>query len=95
MIRNVTLIKFKPGTTPEQIDRIENALLAMGVPGTIHLSVGRDAGLREGNMDAAVVSDHEDEEAYRSYDQDPEHNRIRRELVGPVTERVERVQYRI
>src|SRR5579875_3927865 len=57
--------------------------------------MGMDAGLRDGNMDVAIVGDFEDEDAYRAYDADPEHNRIRRELLAPIAERVERCQYRI
>jgi len=56
------------------------------------LSVRRDAGLRDGNADLAVVSDFEDAAAYQAYDADLAHARIRRELLAPVVERVERCQ---
>ena len=46
-------------------------------------------------MDFVIVVDLEDEAAYRIYDEDAEHNRIRRDLVAPITERVERLQYRM
>lgn len=95
MIRNVVVFKIKPGTSDADIDRVCDALLGLQVPGLLNLSIGRDAGLREGNLDIALVSDLADEEAYRAYDNDPEHNRIRRELVAPIAERVERVQYRL
>jgi Stress responsive A/B Barrel Domain len=95
MIRNVVVLKARAGTRPEQLERIADAMLGLQVPGIVNISAGADAGLREGNLDLAVVVDLEDEEAYRAYDADPEHNRIRRELVAPVAERVERVQYRV
>ena len=60
-----------------------------------HLSVGTDAGLREGNLDLVIVVDLDDEAAYKAYDEDAEHNRIRRDLVAPIAERVERIQYRV
>ncbi len=95
MIRNVVLAKLKPGTQPEQVERLTTELQGMQIPGMISLSVGTDAGLREGNMDMVIVTDLDDEDAYRRYDEDPEHNRIRRELVAPIAERVERIQYRV
>ena len=94
MIRNVVLMKFKAGTTPEQVERLANELQGLQVPGLLNISIGSDAGLREGNMDLGLVIDLEDEAAYRTYDEDAEHNRIRRDLVAPITERVERLQYK-
>jgi hypothetical protein len=95
VIRNVVLMKFKAGTTPEQVERLANELQGLQVPGLLNISIGSDAGLRDGNMDLGLVIDLEDEDAYRIYDQDAEHNRIRRELVAPFVERIERVQYRV
>jgi len=43
--------------------------------------------------DLAIVSDFVDEDAYRDYDADPEHNRLRRDLLGPIAEHVERCQF--
>ncbi len=94
MIRSVAVFKLRPGAADADVQRLVDALLGLQVPGLLNLSVGRDAGLREGNLDLAVVADLADEEAYRAYDADPEHNRIRRELAAPITERGERVQYR-
>ena len=95
MIRNVVLLKLKAGTPPETLERLANELQGMQIPGLINISAGSDAGLREGNMDFVIIVDLEDEAAYRTYDEDAEHNRIRRDLVAPVVERVERIQYRV
>ena len=95
MIRNVVLVKLKPGIDPAEVERFTDAMLSLQMPGLVNLTCGRDAGLREGNMDVALIADLEDEEAYRAYDEDPEHNRIRRELVAPIAERTERCQYRL
>jgi Stress responsive A/B Barrel Domain len=95
VIRNLVLAKLKPGITDDKVDRLVNELQGMQIPGMINLTVARDAGLREGNLDLVVVTDLDDEDAYRRYDQDPEHNRIRRDLVAPIVERVERIQYRV
>ena len=95
MIRNVVLVKLKPGVDEAQVERFTDAMLSLQLPGLVNLTCGRDLGLREGNLEVALVADLEDEAAYREYDEDPEHNRIRRELVAPIAERVERCQYRV
>jgi hypothetical protein len=95
MIRNVVIVRFKEGVGDATIERVVNSLLGLQMPGLINLSCGADAGLREGNAHLAVVADLEDEDAYRGYDADPEHNRIRQELIAPNAEKVERVQYKI
>lgn len=95
MIRNVVLFKFKPGTPPERIAAIDSAMSALRLKGLRKWTIKPDLRLREGNMDYVVVAEFDDEEAYRVYDADPEHNRVRRELVAPIVERTERVQYRV
>jgi hypothetical protein len=95
VIRHVALIRFKPGTPSEQVDGAAAALRALSVDGMLELSVGRDAGFREGNADLAIVGDFADETAYRAYDQDAEHNRIRRELLAPILDHAERCQLRV
>ena len=95
MIRNIAMVKLKPNTAPDKVERLITELQGMQIPGMSHLSVGSDAGLREGNLDLVIVVDLDDEAAYQVYDEDPEHNRIRRDLVAPIAERVERIQYRV
>jgi hypothetical protein len=63
------------------------------VKGLETLVAGRDLGLRAGNADGLVVADFQDADAYRRYDADEEHNRIRRELLAPIVERIVRVQF--
>lgn len=93
MIRNVVLIKLKEGTPPAQVDAFIEAIGKLDIDGMRRNMVGRDLGLRDGNYELAVVNDFEDEEAYRAYDADPEHNRIRRELGAVIAERTERCQF--
>jgi hypothetical protein len=47
------------------------------------------------NATFAVTVDLPDEAAYRAYDLDAEHNRVRAELFAPIRERVDRIQFRI
>jgi hypothetical protein len=93
MVRNVVMIRFKPGTPEAQIDAVQVALEGLDFPERTNLSIGRDARLREGNMDFVAMADFPDEDSYRRFDADEEHNRVRRELIAPIAESVDRCQY--
>jgi hypothetical protein len=56
---------------------------------------GQDLGLRPGGASYALTVDFPDEESYRIYDRDAEHNRIRAEMFAPISESIERVQFRL
>ncbi len=89
------LVRFKPDARPEQVAEIERSLRAIKFEGCTHWTMAKDLGLREGNMSHAFVAEFVDEAAYRAYDTHAEHNRIRRELVAPIAERIERFQYEL
>ncbi|MDF3049440.1 MAG: stress protein [Pseudonocardia sp.] len=94
MIRNVVVGRVRPGTPVEDVERALQALRDLRVDGVdLRMVSGVDAGLREGNASYAITVDLADEQAYRVYDRDPEHNRIRAEMFAPITERAERVQF--
>lgn len=95
MIRNVVLVKLKPDARPEQLAEIERAMKAIRFEGCTRWEMARDLGLREGNATHAFVAEFDDVAAYRAYDAHPEHNRIRRELLAPIVEKVERFQYQV
>jgi hypothetical protein len=95
MIRNIVLFSVKVGTRMEKIDAVVRAMTAIGFAGASRWELVRDLRLREGNLPYAFVSEFEDEAAYRAYDLDAEHNRIRRELLAPIVDRIERFQYEV
>jgi hypothetical protein len=96
MIRNVVVGRLKDGVTPEEIEPGLQALRDLKVDGVeFTLVAGVDRGLREGNASYALTCDLVDDDAYRTYDADPEHNRIRREMIAPLSVSVERVQFRL
>ena len=95
MIRNVVMGRLRPDADPELLDRGLAGLRALNIEGMLWLVCGRDAGLREGNWDYAITADFVDVEAYRRYDEDEEHNRLRREAFGPVSEQIARVQFSV
>lgn len=94
MIRNVVVGRLKDGVRPEEIEPALQALRDLTVEGVeFTLVAGVDRGLREGNASYALTCDLVDDDAYRIYDADPEHNRIRREMFAPLSVVVERVQF--
>ena len=95
MIRSVVLFSVKNGTPPDQLDAIVRAMKAIRFEGCRSWELVRDLRLREGNMPYAFVSEFDDADAYRAYDTDVEHDRIRRELLAPIAEKVERFQYEV
>jgi heme-degrading monooxygenase HmoA len=92
MIRHVLLFRLKPGITEDQVEQMRAALARIPFEGRSNFVFGRDLGLREGNMDIAVLSDFPDEETYKAWANDPEHRRVTAELVSPLVERLERCQ---
>jgi len=88
LIRHTVVFRFAEGTPAERVQAIREAL--MGLPGRVpevrSFSCGGDLGLREGNADFAIVAEFDDEDGWRAYQDDPEHQRIIRELIAPVTE---------
>ena len=94
MIRNVVLVKLKAGQDAAVIAEIQKGLRGLDCPGTVSSTVGDDLGLREGSWSFAIVADFTDEDSYRAYDQDAEHNRIRARL-APLAEQVARVQFEL
>jgi len=96
MIRNVVVGRLKDGVAPEEIEPGLQALRDLAVEGVeFRLVAGVDRGLRDGNASYALTCDLLDDDAYRTYDADPEHNRIRRELIVPFSASVERVQFEL
>jgi len=93
MIRNVVVGRLRPDADTALLDAGLAALREMRIDGMLGLDCGRDLGLRDGNWDYTVTADLTDEAAYRRYDEDAEHNRIRKELLGPVSEQIVRVQF--
>ncbi len=95
MIRSVIATEFKAGTSPAQVRELMDAMAGVRVPGMRRLVCGPDLGLREGNWDYALTVDFDDSEAYKAYDMDPEHNRIRREIAAEITKSSVRVQFEL
>ena len=92
MIRNVVLVKLKPGQDAGEVAEVQDLFRNLGCPGTLSYTVADDLGLRDDNWSFAIVADFEDEDAYRGYDRDVPHNLARARLV-PLVEAIARVQF--
>lgn len=96
MIRNVVVGTVHEGVDPVEVENALQALRDLEVAGvTMRLVAGQDLGLREGNASYALTADFDSEEAYRVYDADEEHDRIRRELFAPISASISRIQFRL
>ncbi|MBW0115499.1 Dabb family protein [Pseudonocardia abyssalis] len=96
MIRNVVVGRLLPDVPAEQVEAALQALRDLRVEGVeLRMASGFDLGLREGNANYAITVDLADEDAYRVYDLDEEHNRIRREMFAPISASIERIQFRL
>jgi len=102
LIRNVVLGRMRVADDPAQ-QAADAALLqeglaglaALSLPGMLSMNVGCDLGLRDGCWSYAVTNDWQDEESYRAYDADEEHNRLRREIFATICQDIARVQFQI
>ncbi len=102
MIRNVVLGRLRE-TTDQAKSAADSAALDEGLAGIaalrfaglLSMHTGRDLGLREGGWSFAITNDWADADSYRVYDEDAEHNRLRRELFAPICEELARVQFTV
>ena len=93
MIRNVVLGRLRDGVDPGAVEPALAAIVALRPEGLLDCRVGRDLRLRDESWDFAITSDSVDEQAYRAYDQEAEHNRVRREMFGQLCAEIARVQF--
>jgi heme-degrading monooxygenase HmoA len=96
MFSHVVVFRFKPCTTDQQVDAIEQGMagLPARLPGMRSYAFGRDLGIVEGNGDFAVVAEFDDEAAWLVYQKDDEHRRVIEQLIVPVTAERHAVQLR-
>jgi hypothetical protein len=92
VIRNIVLVELKPDADRSAVAALQDGFRSLNCPGTVSYTLGDDLGLRDGNWSYGIVADFADEAAYRAYDADAEHNRLRG-LLGPYTQRIARVQF--
>jgi hypothetical protein len=102
VIRNVVVGRLRQSDDSAQ-QAADAALLqeglagiaALKVPGMLAMNVGCDLGLRAGGWSFAITNDWQDADAYRAYDADDEHNRLRREIFATICQDIARVQIEV
>ncbi|HXV91891.1 MAG TPA: Dabb family protein [Pseudonocardia sp.] len=95
--RHVVLFRWTPDSTAEQRDAAITALRELGreVSDLGRLTVGGDAGVVEGNFDAAVVVDFASREDYLLYATHPTHQRVIAESLRPILAERAAVQHEL
>lgn len=86
--------RLRPGAGLAELEPALAAIAALEPAGLLDCRVGTDLRLRSSSWDFAITSDFADEDSYRRYDEDAEHNRIREQLFGPLCDQIVRVQFR-
>lgn len=95
MLHHVVTFQLKPDAPADQVERIGEAVYALGatLPEVRSMAVGRDLALREGNASFAIAAQFDDVEGFKVYADHPEHIRIIKELIGPFIESRSPVQF--
>jgi hypothetical protein len=86
MFHHVALFRWQPGTTPEQVEPIAPALLALAatLDGLVSYTCGPSAGVTDTSYDFGLVAVFESKAGWDAYMADAEHDRIRAELIAPI-----------
>ena len=97
MLRHIVCIAWKPETPPGVVTAVETALGALPdrIPGIRAYAFGPDEGLAPQNANFGIVADFDDSDAWRAYQDDPEHQRIVVELIRPHLAARTAVQFRL
>ncbi len=92
MFIHVVAFRWNESISPEKIPDITKTLIALSqhVTEVKKYRCGPDAGVSAPtNFDYVVVAEFDSEDDWRIYDTHPEHNRVRKEVLGPfIAERV-------
>jgi hypothetical protein len=97
MLRHVAMFRFTPESTAEQHEAAFESLRTLPgiIPQIRDYKIGTDLGLVEGNWQAVVVADFDDEDDWRTYSQDSTHLQIIADRMKPIVAERAGVQYLI
>ncbi len=96
MFHHLVLLRFVPGSTPDQHRAVVDDLRALPatIPELVRYDVHLDAGLGDGNAHVSVAATFIDEAGWRTYATHPDHLRVIHERIDPIKESSLRSQYR-
>jgi hypothetical protein len=89
------MVDLLPGTTDAQVEAFRDALAAVPFERRRAFTFGRDLDLVENTVDIVMISDFDDEQAYRDWSVDPAHRSVSAEFLHPIAERITRGQIRM
>ena len=97
MIRHVSVLTFVPGTSDQDIAKLEAELAALPsqIPELTEYRFGRDAGLSDGNASFGIVADFPSIESFVAYRDHPAHQAVLRDTIKPILAHRSAVQYEI
>lgn len=94
-LRHLVLLRFHPGTSPEQVAAIATALRTL--PGQIPelgtYLVGPDLAISDGTYDFGIAADFASQADYETYRDHPAHQAVIHELIAPLVAERAAVQY--
>jgi hypothetical protein len=87
MIRHIAVFRWKDGVTTDQIAEVGAALdaVAAQIEAARAYTHGPNVQPAPNRWDYGIVADFDDLEGWRSYDEHPDHARVRSEVIGPLT----------
>ena len=95
-VRHVVMMRWVAGLPDDHVDRVRAGLAELPgrIPEIRDYRFGVDLGINQGTYDFAIVADFDDEAAYLTYRDHPDHQRfIADHITGNVADRAA-VQYR-
>lgn len=86
MFRHVVLFRFKDGCDPNTVSAALDGLLDLPeqIDEIRSYTVGRDVGLAEGNFDAGIVADFDEQAGFVAYRDHPLHVEHAKNRLGPL-----------
>lgn len=95
MIKHVVLLKWKPGVSNKEIDRVTAGFqeLERQIEEIACYSFGKDASIYRGNADYALIAEFSSEADLKAYVDHPRHQEFMREVTGPLLESFQSIQF--
>jgi hypothetical protein len=88
------MVDLKPDVTDEQVSALRDALAAVPFERRRSFTFGRDLNLVDDTVDLVMISEFDDERAYRDWSVDPAHRAVSTGFLRPIAERITRGQIR-
>ena len=97
MFRHVVMFKWKPGTSPQQVDEVRQQLntLPVAISEIQRYQHGPDAAVNQGNFDYVVVGDFASVDDYIVYRDHPVHKQLIADTLAPLIADRSAVQYHL